>query len=58
MTIVTPKWADAPYPILVSNINTLKKGSVLDLGCSDGINDIYLAENGFRVTSVDIDKEA
>lgn len=58
MTIVNPKWAVTPWPILRSNINVLKKGSVLDLGCSDGINDIYLAENGFTVTVIDIDTEA
>lgn len=58
MTIVNPKWATSPRPVLVSNLSNLKKGSVLDLGCSDGVNDIYLAENGFNVTCVDKDTEA
>jgi cyclopropane fatty-acyl-phospholipid synthase-like methyltransferase len=52
------KWVNKPRKEIINNIDHFKKGSVLDLGGSDGVNDIYLAEEGFSVTNVDNDKEA
>lgn len=52
------RWAQKPRSIITKNISLFKKGSVLDLGGSDGINDLYLAKEGFKVTNVDKDEEA
>lgn len=42
-----------PEEYLVENLNYLEGETVLDLGCGDGRNSIYLREKGFQVTSVD-----
>lgn len=43
-----------PETFLKDNIYTLKMGSILDIACGDGCNSIFLAQNGFEVTGVDI----
>lgn len=43
---------------LVSHINLLSRGSVLDLACGDGRNSLYLLQNGFKLTGVDFSTEA
>ncbi len=58
MTIKNPKWSQTPRPVIINNIKNFKPGTILDLGGSDGINDLFLAEKGFEVTNVDIDKIA
>ena len=52
------RWAQKPRPVLTKNIHLFKNGSVLDLGGSDGVNDLYLQRRGFDVTNVDINKDA
>lgn len=43
-----------PSPELYDLVNGLREGArVLDLGCGDGRNALFLAENGFDVTAVD-----
>ncbi|NOQ74190.1 MAG: methyltransferase domain-containing protein [Crocinitomix sp.] len=46
----------APYPELVSYFDTCKTGSVLDLGCGQGRDALFLADLGFKVTAVDNSK--
>lgn len=50
-------WGIKPHSLVVA----LKKflpidSSILDLGCGEGQNAIYLAQNGFKVTAIDISK--
>ena len=43
------------------NINersTKNKGTVLDYGCADGNNSLFLLERGFNVCCIDITKES
>ncbi|MBM7613786.1 class I SAM-dependent methyltransferase [Alkaliphilus hydrothermalis] len=47
-----------PESSLVGNITYFKKGSVLDLACGDGRNDLFLLQEGFKVTGVDFSEEA
>ncbi|HWA52159.1 MAG TPA: methyltransferase domain-containing protein [Patescibacteria group bacterium] len=58
MTIINPKWSQNTNPVLINNLNILKPGTVLDIGGSDGVNDLFLAKNKFKVTNIDVDKEA
>ena len=63
----TPFWEDAysqlntadtfgaPAEELAQLVKLLPRGaSVLDLGCGEGRNALYLAQHGFRVTAVDL----
>jgi 2-polyprenyl-3-methyl-5-hydroxy-6-metoxy-1,4-benzoquinol methylase len=49
-----------PRPILVEFVEKglIKKGKALDLCCGAGTNTVYLAENGFEVTAIDISQKA
>lgn len=46
-----------PSVAVSSSIDDLKPGTVLDLGAGNGRDSIYLAKQGFDVTSVDISAE-
>ncbi len=48
-----------PVGFLIETVEKLKspKGLALDLGCGSGVDAKYLAENGFRVEAVDLDKK-
>ena len=48
----------ADYLTKVIEARKIKPGLALDLGCGTGIKSIYLAQNGFSVTGVDISKTA
>jgi SAM-dependent methyltransferase len=43
-----------PNPRLVSQTKQLKPGTALDVGCGAGTDAIWLAEQGWEVTAVDI----
>lgn len=43
-----------PETFLKDSISLLKQGSMLDIACGDGCNSIFLAQQGFEVTGVDI----
>src|SRR5450755_4449679 len=43
-----------PSPLLVSALRGRKPGSAIDLGMGEGRNAIYLAQQGWKVTGVDL----
>ena len=42
-----------PYPLVADILSFKRHGCVLDLGCGDGRNTLFLARNGFSVEAVD-----
>lgn len=46
--------ANPPNPHLVAETNSLTPGTALDAGCGAGTEAIWLAEQGWRVTAVDV----
>jgi thioredoxin reductase/SAM-dependent methyltransferase len=51
-------WSGNPNPVLVAEASTMPVGSALDIGSGEGADAIWLAENGWRVTAVDISQVA
>ncbi|MFA6446986.1 MAG: methyltransferase domain-containing protein [Patescibacteria group bacterium] len=50
-------WGNKPHSLVVALKKLLPVGSsILDLGCGEGQNAIHLAQNGFKVTAIDISK--
>ena len=47
-----------PAAFLIQKMDELKKGKVLVLAMGEGRNAVYLAQNGFDVTGVDISEVA
>tara|TARA_B100000315_G_scaffold96993_1_gene89182 strand:- start:173 stop:685 length:513 start_codon:yes stop_codon:yes gene_type:complete len=47
-----------PSTLLLDHLHLLPKGRVLDVAMGKGRNTLYLADNGFDVEGVDIDKKA
>jgi SAM-dependent methyltransferase len=48
----------APDAALVEATSEVSPGAALDLGCGDGTNALWLAENGWVVTGVDVSQVA
>lgn len=46
-------WKASPNQFLVSEVASLTPGTALDLGCGEGRNAVWLAEQGWDVTAVD-----
>lgn len=46
-------WSGEPNPILVSVTQDLTPGRALDIGCGEGADALWLAENGWSVHAVD-----
>ncbi len=51
-------WSGKPNAVLVTEVSGLKPGRALDLGCGEGADAIWLAEQGWAVTAVDISSVA
>lgn len=51
-------WSGAPNAALLDQATGLAVGSALDLGCGEGADAIWLAEQGWQVTAVDISQTA
>jgi SAM-dependent methyltransferase len=47
-------WSGKPNPQLVAETAGLKPEAALDLGCGEGADAIWLAQQGWRVTAVDV----
>ncbi len=55
-----PFFINVPDENLVSYMNTAfsKRGKVLDIGCGNGRNSLYLAKQGFKVQGIDFSKNS
>ena len=51
-------WGPRPGRLVAAITNYLSSGTVLDAGCGDGKNSIYLERVGFRVSGFDISQAA
>ena len=51
-------WSGAPNQRLVEEVATLRAGTALDLGCGEGADAIWLAEQGWDVVAVDVSTTA
>lgn len=47
-------WSGNPNTALVEHVRALAPGRALDLGCGEGADAIWLAEQGWQVTAVDV----
>jgi len=51
-------WSGKPNAVLVDEVSGLTPGRALDLGCGEGADAIWLAQQGWTVTAVDISSVA
>ncbi|RIW49525.1 NAD(P)/FAD-dependent oxidoreductase [Micromonospora endophytica] len=51
-------WSGRPNPQLVAEVEGSAPGRVLDVGCGEGADAVWLAERGWQVTAVDISDTA
>ena len=51
-------WSGQPNNTLVTEIRGLRPGRVLDVGCGEGADAVWLAENGWAVTALDVSRVA
>jgi SAM-dependent methyltransferase len=51
-------WSGKANPLLVREVTGLTPGTALDLGCGEGGDAIWLAQQGWRVTAVDVSDTA
>lgn len=49
-----PNTPEEPEPFVATRTSMFAPGAVLDLACGDGATALYLAEQGYEVTGVDI----
>ncbi|MDO5671062.1 MAG: methyltransferase domain-containing protein [Corynebacterium sp.] len=48
------RWSGNPNEALISQVGDLVPGRVLDIGCGEGADAVWLAERGWQVTAIDI----
>jgi SAM-dependent methyltransferase len=51
-------WSGRPNQVLVEEVEGVAPGSALDLGCGEGADAIWLADQGWTVTATDISQVA
>jgi 2-polyprenyl-3-methyl-5-hydroxy-6-metoxy-1,4-benzoquinol methylase len=51
-------WSGHPNDVLVEEVKGMTPGTALDLGCGEGADSIWLAQQGWRVTGTDISQVA
>lgn len=49
-----PVWSGEPNGALIDEIAEVEPGRVLDVGCGEGADAVWLAQRGWQVTAVDI----
>jgi SAM-dependent methyltransferase len=49
-----PIWSGGPNHALVTAVTGLPPGRALDLGCGEGGDSVWLAEQGWQVTAIDV----
>jgi SAM-dependent methyltransferase len=52
------EWSGRPNDVLVAETADLRPGTALDVGCGTGGDAIWLAEQGWQVTAVDLSRTA
>ncbi|RFA21148.1 class I SAM-dependent methyltransferase [Subtercola boreus] len=51
-------WSGRPNATLISEATSLNPGRVLDVGCGEGADALWLSEQGWQVTALDVSKVA
>lgn len=51
-------WSGQPNAVLVSDSADLRPGRALDVGCGEGADALWLAEQGWEVTALDVSQVA
>jgi SAM-dependent methyltransferase len=51
-------WSGRPNQALVAEVSELSPGRALDVGCGEGADTVWLAQQGWQVTALDISPKA
>lgn len=54
----TSLWSGQPNAVLVSEVRGIKPGKALDVGCGEGADAVWLAEQGWDVTALEVSQVA
>ena len=53
-----PMWSGQPNEALVREVTGLRPGTALDVGCGEGADAIWLAQQGWQVDAIDVSTKA